>query len=92
MRIALAGIELHGYTVIAGLGGRPITKASLRGLFADAAADELEPLTFLDLDWDVVERELARMRASRALGPARGEHAARRRRRGGGPGLRSAAA
>ena len=25
---------LHGYTVIAGLGGRPITKASLRGLFS----------------------------------------------------------
>ena len=55
VRMALAGIQLHGYTVIAGLGGRPITKASLRGLFTDAAADRLEPLTFLDMDWDVVE-------------------------------------
>ena len=32
------------YTVIAGLGGRPITRASLRRLFADASADQLEPL------------------------------------------------
>ncbi len=69
VRMALAGIHLHGYTVIAGLGGRPITKASLRGLFAEAAADSLEPLTFLDMNWDVVQRELARMGASRKSGP-----------------------
>jgi pyruvate ferredoxin oxidoreductase alpha subunit len=69
VRMALAGIELHGYTVIAGLGGRPITKASLHGLFAEAIADRLEPLTFLDMDWDVVNRELERMGASRASGP-----------------------
>jgi pyruvate ferredoxin oxidoreductase alpha subunit len=69
VRMALAGIQLHGYTVIAGLGGRPITKASLRGLFADAAADRLEPLSFLDMDWDVVNRELERMKSSRASGP-----------------------
>jgi pyruvate ferredoxin oxidoreductase alpha subunit len=69
VRMALAGIQLHGYTAIAGLGGRPITKASLRGLFADAVADRLEPLTFLDMDWDVVGRELERMGASRASGP-----------------------
>jgi pyruvate ferredoxin oxidoreductase alpha subunit len=69
VRMALAGIQLHGYTVIAGLGGRPITKTSLRGLFADAAADRLQALTFLDMDWDVVNRELERMGASRASGP-----------------------
>ena len=69
VRMALAGIQLHGYTVIAGLGGRPITKASLRGLFADAVADRLEPLTFLDMDWDIVNRELARMGASPRSGP-----------------------
>ncbi|HEY5046241.1 MAG TPA: hypothetical protein VII53_10335 [Solirubrobacteraceae bacterium] len=69
VRMALAGIQLHGYTVIAGLGGRPITKASLHRLFTDAAADRLEPLTFLDMDWDVVNRELQRMRSSRASGP-----------------------
>ncbi|MFI6674319.1 transketolase C-terminal domain-containing protein [Kribbella sp. NPDC050470] len=48
------------FTVIAGLGGRPVTKKSLRALFADAVADRLEPLTFLDLKHDVVERELRR--------------------------------
>ncbi|HST34538.1 MAG TPA: transketolase C-terminal domain-containing protein [Solirubrobacteraceae bacterium] len=69
VRMALAGIQLHGYTVIAGLGGRPITKASLLALFADAVADRLQPLSFLDMDWELVERELARMRASTASGP-----------------------
>jgi pyruvate ferredoxin oxidoreductase alpha subunit len=69
VRMALAGLQLHGYTVIAGLGGRAITKASLRGLFADAVADRLEPLTFLDMDWDVVNRELARIRSSPTSGP-----------------------
>ena len=55
--------------MIAGLGGRPITKASLRALLTDAAAERLEPLTFLDLDRELVDRELARMSASRASGP-----------------------
>ncbi|NEE00593.1 transketolase C-terminal domain-containing protein [Phytoactinopolyspora halotolerans] len=59
----------HGYTVIAGLGGRPITKASLRRLFVDAVADRLEPLTFLDLDRDLVDRELRRMGERRRSGP-----------------------
>ena len=69
VRMALAGVALHDYTVIAGLGGRPITKASLHGLFAEAIADRLEPLTFLDMDWGVVNRELERMGASRTSGP-----------------------
>jgi pyruvate ferredoxin oxidoreductase alpha subunit len=70
VRMALSGIQLHGYTVIAGLGGRAITKASLRGLFTRAAADELEPLTFLDLNTDLVNRELKRTAAVRRSGPA----------------------
>jgi pyruvate ferredoxin oxidoreductase alpha subunit len=69
VRTALAGIHVHGYTVIAGLGGRPITKASLLGLFTEAAGDRLEPLSFLDMDWDVVGRELERMGSSHASGP-----------------------
>ncbi len=66
---AAAAGQPHCYTVIAGLGGRPITRASLRDLFLDAQADRLEALTFLDMDWDVVNRELARMDASRSSGP-----------------------
>lgn len=69
VRMALSGVQLHGYTVIAGLGGRPITKRSLRGLFADAAAERLEPLTFLDMDWDTVEAELRRIGAGARSGP-----------------------
>ena len=70
VRMALSGVELHGYTVIAGLGGRAITRASLRDLFQTADRDALEPLTFLDLDTDLVGRELARVAASPQSGPA----------------------
>ncbi len=69
VRMALSGIQLHGYTVIAGLGGRPITGKSLRGLFDDAIADRLEALTFLDMKWDVVEAELRRMQQGGPSGP-----------------------
>ncbi len=69
VRMALSGIQLHGYTAIAGLGGRPITKKSLRRLFADAVADRLEPLSFLDMDWGTVEAELKRMSDGGRSGP-----------------------
>lgn len=69
VRMALSGIDLHGYTAIAGLGGRSITKRSLRALIADAAAERLAPLTFLDLDRERVEAELARMAAGGRSGP-----------------------
>jgi len=69
VRKSLSGIELKGYTVIAGLGGRVITRASLRQLFEDAARDELEQVTFLDLNADVVSHELERERLSRRTGP-----------------------
>ncbi len=70
VRMALTHIQLRGYTVIAGLGGRAITKASLRDLFTRAIADGLEPLTFLDLNTELVERELRRTAAQRRSGPA----------------------
>jgi pyruvate ferredoxin oxidoreductase alpha subunit len=56
-------------TVIAGLGGRPITARSLRHMVADAARGALPPLSFLDLDTGLAERELARIRATRRSGP-----------------------
>jgi pyruvate ferredoxin oxidoreductase alpha subunit len=71
IRMALAGrMAPHLSTVIAGLGGRAVTTKSLRGLLATAAAGELAPLTFLDLDTGLADRELARMRATRRSGPS----------------------
>jgi pyruvate ferredoxin oxidoreductase alpha subunit len=69
VRKALSGIQLKGYTVIAGLGGRSITRASLRQLFLDAEADELEQVTFLDLNAEVVSYELERETQTRRTGP-----------------------
>jgi pyruvate ferredoxin oxidoreductase alpha subunit len=56
-------------TVVAGLGGRAITKTSVHQLLLDAIADKLELLTFLDLDWDVVNRVLEREKTQRRSGP-----------------------
>jgi pyruvate ferredoxin oxidoreductase alpha subunit len=69
VRMSLSGIQLHGYTVIAGLGGRAITKKSLHALFRQAEKDELERVTFLDLDWGLVNRHLERERQTRRSGP-----------------------
>ena len=69
VRTALSGIHLHGYTVIGGLGGRAITRKSLRQLLLDAEQEKLEPLTFLDLDWNAVNRVLERERRIRRSGP-----------------------
>jgi pyruvate ferredoxin oxidoreductase alpha subunit len=69
VRLALSGIQLHGYTVVAGLGGRSITQASLQRMLAEAVEDRLPPLTFLDLDWGIVNRQLAREAAVRKSGP-----------------------
>ena len=57
-------------TVMAGLGGRPITKASLRRRSSRLPPRESSSrLTFLDLDRGLVERELARMAHRRRSGP-----------------------
>jgi pyruvate ferredoxin oxidoreductase alpha subunit len=70
VRMAVTGMGLKGYTVVAGLGGRAITMKSLAGLFEKAGRDELELLTFLDLDWKVVNRQLEREKQTRRTGPA----------------------
>jgi pyruvate ferredoxin oxidoreductase alpha subunit len=54
------------HTVIAGLGGRPITRASLSSVFD---SESLEPTTFLDLDRALVDRVLARESEVRRSGP-----------------------
>jgi pyruvate ferredoxin oxidoreductase alpha subunit len=57
---SIADFDIESNTVIAGLGGRPITKTSLHKLFASAIAGELGSLTFLDLDQELVDREILR--------------------------------
>ncbi|HEY7279378.1 MAG TPA: transketolase C-terminal domain-containing protein [Trebonia sp.] len=57
-------------TVIAGLGGRPVTRKSLRAMLTSAAQGILPDFSFLDLRSDLVESELAHMRAARRSGPS----------------------
>lgn len=69
VRLAMDGLNTKIYTVVAGLGGRNITRTSLHRVFRQAESDQLEALHFLDLDWDVVNRELERERTQRRSGP-----------------------
>jgi pyruvate ferredoxin oxidoreductase alpha subunit len=56
LRAALSGRDCPLSTIVAGLGGRAVTRPALRRALVDAAAGSLPPLTFLDLDRDVVAR------------------------------------
>lgn len=69
VRMALDGTGQKVLTVVAGLGGRSITKDSLARTFKDAMADKLEAMTFMDLDHGVVNRVLERERQIRRSGP-----------------------
>src|SRR6185437_4308715 len=62
VRAALAGTATRITTVVAGLGGRAITKAGLQQVVRDAGDGTLDGLTFLDLDTEAVEQELVRHR------------------------------
>lgn len=70
VRMAVTGSGLKGYTAIAGLGGRPITRATLHKLFLQAEQELLPPVTFVDLDWEAVNKQLAREQQTRRSGPA----------------------
>ena len=50
IRMALNGLDIAQNTVVAGLGGRPITRKSLRDILTKSMAGDVEPLTFLDLN------------------------------------------
>jgi pyruvate ferredoxin oxidoreductase alpha subunit len=54
----LAGTKTRLFTVIAGLGGRPITKTSLRELLNPSKRSTLDPLTFMDLNSQVIQHYL----------------------------------
>lgn len=62
------GQNITNYEVIAGLGGRNITGHSLHAMLDQAQADSLENLTFLDLDRELVDRELERQATHRRSG------------------------
>lgn len=63
VRLALDASATPVHTVVAGLGGRNITRESLHRMLDQAMSGTLESLHFLDLDHAVVGRELERDRA-----------------------------
>jgi pyruvate ferredoxin oxidoreductase alpha subunit len=67
LRNLVTGPNIH--SAIAGLGGRPITKASLHRLFREALDGGWEGTHFLDLNGAIVEGEIERMREKRRSGP-----------------------
>lgn len=69
VRMALREAPLPVYTVIAGLGGRPITMESIARVINGAANGELPDVQFLDLDEKVVAQEIARAAETRRSGP-----------------------
>lgn len=56
-------------SVIGGLGGRAITKKSIKDILRAASEGTLPDTTFMDLDEDLVRRQLEREQASRRCGP-----------------------
>jgi len=69
VKIALQGLPTIVDTVIAGLGGRAIAKASVIGTVKAACLEGLEEPHFLDLNWVAINRELTRQAEQRRSGP-----------------------
>jgi pyruvate ferredoxin oxidoreductase alpha subunit len=61
VRSALRGTRTVVSSVVAGLGGRAVTRSSLRAVLDRAEVGDLPDPMFLDLREDVVERELLRL-------------------------------
>jgi len=57
--VLVASPQSQTYSVIAGLGGRPIMRASLNKIFKRALSDDIAPLTFLDLNEEAVRAQMA---------------------------------
>jgi pyruvate ferredoxin oxidoreductase alpha subunit len=67
LRNTPASPQVH--SVIAGLGGRPITRTSLHRVFRRAEAQSWEGPHFLDLNEDIIGKELHHVRKVRRSGP-----------------------
>jgi pyruvate ferredoxin oxidoreductase alpha subunit len=63
VRLTLADSSTRVYDVVAGLGGRPVTRTGVRTMLDDVLADRLTPdlLHFVDLDEERVRSELHRL-------------------------------
>jgi len=69
VRMALRGRGQLVYTLIAGLGGRPILKKSLSAFLSKVESEPHADVHFLDLKNDIIERELERASQQRRSGP-----------------------
>lgn len=69
VKMALRGLPTLVETVIAGLGGRAISRSSIIDVVKQASLEGLEEPHFLDLNWDVVNGELMRQMENRRSGP-----------------------
>jgi pyruvate ferredoxin oxidoreductase alpha subunit len=69
VRLALQRQQTAVHTVVAGLGGRSISKVSLMQMIRNARAERLNDPHFLDLNWTVINQELARRQDVRRAGP-----------------------
>lgn len=68
VRTATVGDGKEHYELIAGLGGRDITKASLHDYFDQVKAGTMKRFKFLDLNRELVDKELERERNIRRSG------------------------
>ena len=69
VRMALRGHHVRVFTLIAGLGGRPILKASLAAFMKRVEGEPHYDVHFLDLKEDVIAAEIDRMDKVRRAGP-----------------------
>ena len=77
IQLAVTGSANTVYDVVAGLGGRPVTRASVRRLIDDVIAGRLDAkdLHFLDLDERLIDHELERQGIGSHQRPSRKQEA-----------------
>ena len=69
IRMSLGNNSVPIHTVVAGLGGRPIPVQSIYDMMLKAISGKLESLSFMDLHYDLVKRQLDREKEKRRIGP-----------------------
>ena len=69
VKMALQNLPITVMTVIAGLGGRAIPQNALVRMIRGACTEGLEEPHFLDLNWNVVNKEFLRQQKQRRSGP-----------------------